>query len=938
VTRLVLPLLALLSIPFRGGEAQQPRIGPDTPLPVDPAVVTGELDNGLTYLIRQNGRPEARAELRLVVNVGSILEDDDQKGLAHLVEHMAFNGTANFEEQELVDYLESIGMEFGPSINASTSFDETIYMLRVPTDDPEVLATAFQILEDWAHQVTFTGEEIDKERGVVLEEWRLGLGARSRMLDQQLPVILKDSRYAERLPIGDPEVLRTFPHERLTDFYRTWYRPELMAVVAVGDFDPAVVEGLIRTHFSGLQADPEAPERPEFGVPGHAETLFTISTDPEATNSTVSILYKRPAQEEGTIGAYRRGLIESLYNGMLNNRLFEVGQRPDAPFAFAAAGQGALARGTEIYQLFAGVPEGGITRGMEAILTEAERVARHGFTATELERQKVEVLRSFERAFAERENQESRSLASEYIRHFLQNEPIPGIEAEYMLAQALLPSIGLEEVNGLASQWLADENRVVTADGPEKEGLVWPTEDELAEVFAAVEAAEIEPYEDTASDEPLVAQAPPPAEIVGESYHSDLNLTEWKLANGVRVLMKPTDFKDDEIVFRAFSPGGYSLSELEDHTSASSATTLVSQGGLGQFSLIDLQKVLAGKAVSVQPSIGAWSEGLSGGGSPQDLETLFQLIYLNFTAPRKDPEAFEAFRNRLEAVLANMSADPRTAFQDTVAVTMAQGHPRARPITSATLEEMDLNVAMEFYQDRFADASDFTFVFVGAMDLDVMRPLVQSYLGGLPSAGRSETWRDMGIRPPVGVVEKTVRRGVEPQSQTTIAFTGDFEWTRENRLGIRAMGAVLDIRLRELLREELGGTYGVGVNAGYDFFPEPSYDFRIGFGSDPERVEELTQAMFEEIRMLQEEGATEDEIQKVTEAERRSGETNRRENGWWVAQLAFAEQYGSDPADLLDSESVLATVTSESVREAARRYLRLDNFVRVTLMPVAAGQ
>jgi zinc protease len=912
-------------------EAQQ-QLGPESPIPLDPTIVTGELENGLRYFVKQNSRPEGRAELRLVVNAGSILEDDDQLGLAHLVEHMAFNGTENFEKQELVNYLESIGMEFGPSINAYTSFDETVYMLRVPTDDPDILATAFQILEDWAHGVSFDPEEIDKERGVVIEEWRLGLGAGSRIRDQQLPVILHESRYADRLPIGDPEILATFPHERLTQFYEDWYRPDLMAIVAVGDFDPSEVEQAIRSHFAGLTAPADPRRRQAFPVPDHQETLFTVATDPEATSTSLAVLYKHPAQPKGTAFTYRQGLIESLYNRMLNNRLFEIVQQPGAPFAFAASGQGSFARGTEIYQLFAGVPEGNVLPAMEAVLLEAERVARFGFTASEIEREKVDLLRGLQRAYAERENQESAALAAEYIRHFLDGEPVPGIDAEYALAEALLPTISLAEVNAVATILLSDENRVVTVDGPEKPGLAWPTEEELAGVFASVEASILEPYRDAVSDQPLVAELPVGSPVVREGMIEGVEVTEWVLQNGVRVLLKPTDFKDDEVLVSAWSWGGYSLSAVEDHASASAADLLTSQMGLGEFSVVDLQKQLAGVVAGVQPSIGPYTEGLSGSASPQDLETLFQLIYLHFTAPRRDPDAFQALMARFDAALANIESSPQAAFQDTLALTMAQHHPRVQPVSREWLDGLDMDLAVDFFADRFADASDFTFVFAGALDLETMRPLVEQYLGGLPSTGRTESWEDMGIEAPTGVVERTVRKGVEPQSQTVIAFTGDFDWTRENRLGMRTLAGALEIRLRELLREELGGTYGVGVSGGYDSVPRASYDFRIQFGSDPARTDELVESMFAEIRDFQENGPTADEIQTVLEQERRSRETNLQQNGWWVGQIVGATRYDTDLTLLLDM-SLLDDVTPESVQEDARRYLRFDNYVRVTLLP-----
>ena len=927
---LTLSLLVAFSGPVRAQE--QSFRSPDDPLPIGPGVVVGKLDNGLTYLIRANDRPENRAELRLVVNAGSILEDDDQQGLAHMVEHMAFNGTANFEKQELVNYLESIGMAFGPEINAYTSFDETVYMLQIPTDDPGIMATAFQILEDWAHQVSFDPEEIDKERGVVVEEWRLGRGAGARMQDRQFPVLFQDSRYAERLPIGKVEILESFPPEAITRFYEDWYRPDLMAVIAVGDFDAEAVESAIRDHFSRIPAPENPRERALYQVPEHQETLFAIASDAEATNSQVALLYKQPLGEEGTLNAYRQNLVEGLYNGILNNRLFELTQQAEPPFAFGGSGQGRMVRTGEIYQLVAMVPEGGIVRGMEALLTEAERVGRHGVTETELERQKADFLRGMEQAYAERDNQESGVFAAEYIRHFLEGESIPGIEFEYRAVEALLPTISLEEVNRIAENWMVDHNRVVLVNSPEKEGLAIPTAEELTSVFQDVVTAEIAPYQDTATEEPLLAETPSPSPVVEESEIPELGLTTWTLGNGVRVLLKPTDFKDDEVLFQAYSPGGFSLSREEDHMSASNAAQVVGLGGVGAFSQVDLGKKLAGKAASVSPFIGELTEGLSGAASPKDLETLFQLTHLYFTAPRKDPVAFQAMQQQMGAFLANRSAAPAAAFQDTLTLTMAQGHPRARPISMELFQEIDLDEAFAFYQDRFADASDFTFVFVGAFQPEEIKPLVETYLGGLPSIDRQESWRDLDIDPPTGVIRKEVRKGVEPQSQTQIIFTGEFDYTAENRLGMRAMTGALEIRLRELIREELGGTYGVGVSGGYVQDPEARYTIRVSFGSDPERVQELVDAVFTEMEAFKSGGPTPEELQAVKEQERRSRETNRQENRWWAAQLTFADEHGSDPRFLLD-ESLLDGVTAASIQQDAQRYLRMDNYVQISLLP-----
>lgn len=923
-------LTAILAIASAGPGAGQQL---EAPLPLDPQVTAGTLANGLRYYIRVNGEPERRAELRLVVNAGSVLEDEDQRGLAHFVEHMAFNGTKNFEKQELVDYLESIGMRFGPDLNAYTSFDETVYLLQVPTDSAGPLEMGFRILSDWAYQQVFDSVEVEKERGVVIEEWRLGRGAASRMRDRQLPVLFRGSRYADRLPIGEREVLETFSHDALRRFYRDWYRPDLMAVVAVGDFDAMHVEALIRRFFAGIPPARSPRPRPVHEIPGHAETLVAIATDPEATGSGVAVYYKQPVRERRDLAAYRQVLVERLYNGMFNQRLFELTQQAEPPFILGSSGQGRFIRSSEVYLLNASVQDGGIVRGLEALLTEAERVARFGFTDSELERGKRELLRGLERAHAERERTESNVYAARYVQHFLTGDPAPGIAFEFQQAQRLLPTIRLDEVNALARAWLSDRNRVVLANAPEKPGVEVPTAEQLLAVFESVRTAQVTAYEDAVADAPLVPRVPEPAAIVEESTIPEIGVTEWVLSNGVRVVLKPTDFKADEIVFRAFSPGGVSLASDEDFISALFSVQAVPAGGLGAFGLVELQKVLAAKAVSVSPFVSQLEEGLAGGASPKDLETLFQLVYLRFTAPRADTTAFTALKTRFQAALANRSANPLAAFEDTIQVTLSQGHFRARPLSPAILEELDLGRAMAFYRDRFADASDFTFVFVGSFDLERMRPLVRTYLGGLPSIGREETWRDVGIEPPSGVIRKVVRKGIEEQSQTQIIFTGPFEYSPANVHVLRSLGEVLDIRLREVLREDLGGTYGVSVSASAARDPDPRYSLQIGFGSAPDRAEELTAAVFAHLDSLAAAGPAAEDLQKVREMQRRERETALRQNGYWLNALVARYREGRDPRDILEVERMIDALDAAAIRDAARRFLRRDNYVQVTLFP-----
>jgi len=920
------------SAPQQGVPTQLPEM---PPLPIDSDVVKGVLDNGLTYLIRENSRPEKRAELRLVINAGSILEDQDQQGLAHFVEHMAFNGTAHFPKLEIVNFLESIGMNFGADVNAYTSFDETVYMLQVPTDSAEVVHKAFQILGDWAHRVSFESEEIEKERGVVIDEWRTGRGARARMRDKQLPVLLKDSRYAERLPIGKKALLDTFQHVSLRRFYQDWYRPDLMSVIAVGDFEADSIQALIQETFGAIPKVELARDRKSYTIPDHDETLFAIATDPEATGTSVSIYFMQDVASQGTREDYRQMLVRSMFNSMLNQRLRELTKQPNPPFLGAGSSQGDLVRTKAAYLLGAGVQDGGIERGLEAVLTEALRVQRHGFTAPELERLKVSMLRGIEQAYLERDKTRSGRFASEYVRHVLTGEVIPGIAYEYQLYNELVPTIQVEEINALVDEWITDTNRVVLVNAPEKENVSVPSEEDLLAAIDAVQEKEIEPYAETVSDEPLVPVMPKPGRVVTEHHIDTLNVTEWVLSNGVRVVMKPTDFKNDEVLFTSFSPGGHSLVEDEDYVAAITASSVMSESGLGAFNQIELGKKLAGKVVRVSAGIGTRTESVTGSASPQDLETMFQLIFLKFMAPRADSSAFIAYQDRIRGMLQNRNLSPESAFYDTISVTMSQNDFRSRPWKVEMLDEMDLGKSLQIYKDRFADASDFTFVFVGNFEPVQIKPLVETYLGSLPALIRNETWGDVASVPPTGVIEKTVRRGQEPKSQTYIQFTGEFDWKdRLHRYRFDAMVDVLRIKLREVLREDEGGTYGVGVRGSHWQYPKPRYSITVNFGCDPERLEELTGLVFAQIDSLKQGGLDLSYVEKVTESDLRRRETNYKENGYWRGALRSAYEDNRDPLDILTyDDEVIRKLKVEDIAVAAKEYFNMKNYARFVLLP-----
>ena len=920
--------------------AQQPAIPAnvlaatlDQTVPVDPLITVGTLPNGLRYYIRANRQPQSRAELRLVVNAGSVLEDEDQRGLAHFVEHMSFNGTLHFPRLDVVNFMQSLGMRFGAHVNANTSFDETVYELQIPTDNPAVIDRSLLILEDWAHNVSFDPVEIDKERGVILEEWRLGLGAGERISDTQFPLLLKGSRYAERLPIGKPEIIQNVNHDRLKQFYADWYRPDLMAVVAVGDFDKATIEARIKSHFTSIPRAASPKPRPAYGVPDQPGTVYLVITDPEATNTRISVSVKMAARPQFTIGEYRRSIVERLFSGMLSARLDEIAQTPNAPFLRAQTDRGLLVRTEEATSLDALVPAGGVERGLAALFTEINRVARFGFTATELNRQKLNSVRYLQAGVVEKDKSPSGPLADEFVRNFIQSEPIPGIVYEYGLNQRFLPQITLAEVNNLAKEWVPDRNRLVVISAPEKDRPLLPAETKLATVITAAAAAPLTAYVDTVSTQPLLARPPSAGAVAMTTTNEALGITQWQLSNGVRVVLKPTTFKQDEILFRAVSPGGTSLASDEDFIPAATAAKVIEEGGLGGFRSIDLDKVLAGATVAVRADIGPTEEGLGGGATAKDLETMFQLIYLRFTAPRPDPVAFGVLKDQLKVALANRGSMPETVFDEALDAALSQNHIRAQPLTPARLDQMNLDKSLAFYKERFADASDFVFVFVGSFDLATMKPLVERYLGSLPSLHRTEAAKDVGMHPPAGVVEKQVRSGIEPRSQVSIVFSGPFQNDEMHRVIASAMADTLGGSLQRTLREDLGGTYGVSVEPSFTKRPTEEYRFTISFACDPARTESLVNAAFQVIEQFKMYGPSTGQVVDARSGLARDFETNSQRNDYLLNRILFKYEYGEDVKDIFNMRPYYDQLTAPVLRDAARAYLNTTRYVEVTLLP-----
>jgi zinc protease len=906
-------------------------------MPVDPAVAVGTLPNGLRYYVRANGKPAHRAELRLVVRAGSVLEDDDQQGLAHFVEHMEFEGTRHFPRQSILDFLSSLGLSIGPDANAATSYDDTQYTLRVPTDVPGVLDRALLVLEDWAHAATFDQSGIDHERGIVLSEWRMHLGASERTDDRIRRVQLDGSRYADRSPIGKPDSIEHAQREQLMRFYHDWYRPDLMAVIVVGDLDRDAAVRMVRDHFSSLTGPSPARNRPVFDVPDHPGTRYAVVTDKETTATAVEVTALPPARNQGSVGGYRELMLDQLFGAMLGARLDEMGQSERPPFLRAAAQRGLfpIVRTKDVSALQALVSPDGVTRGLDALLTELQRVARFGYTATELARAKQAMMLGYERVVTESPDRESESRADEYTRNFLQDEALPTIWQELAFHRRFLPAVTLAEVNALTREWFPDGNRLVIVSAPEAAGVVLPDASQLATVVNGVPAKQLEPYVDAAAGEALMDAAPPRGTIVKTTLRPEAGITEWTLSNGARVVLKPTTLKEDQILFRGMAPGGTSLASDQEFTAARVADTVVPAGGVGQFSAVMLDKILAGKAVAVTPFIDDIDQGVGGGSTPQDLETMFQLIYLRFTSPRADPIAFAALASQARGLLANQMASPDVVFNQTIAALLTRNSPRAQPETPATVDQWNLDKSMAFYKARFADASNFTFVFVGSFTPETIKPLVETYIASLPATHTHETWRDLGITPPDGIVEKSIEKGITAKSEVAIVFSGPFTHDDAHRLALRATTLVLQSRLLDTIRQELGGTYSITATPSTQKFPRPEYRIRIDWTCDPARMATLVQRVFEEIQFVRSTTLSQEQVGLIRAALLREFEVNSQDNGYLLNQIAgrYEDGEAADVAAVLNVPAQIAALSGDAVQQGARTYLNTHNYVKVTLAP-----
>ncbi len=905
----------------------------DAPLPLWTKVKKGKLANGLTYYVLPHGKPEKRGMLWLAVNAGSVQEDDDQRGLAHFDEHMAFNGTKRFPEAALIKYLESIGMRFGADLNAYTSWDQTVYQLEVPTDKPEFIGKGFDILRDWAADITFDPKEIEKERGVVKEEWRLGRGAGMRLFDKHAKVLFKGTRYADRITIGLPEILDKAPPAALLRYYNDWYRPDLMAVIAVGDFDAAAIEKEIQAKFGDLKNPDKPRPRPSGGVPKAGGTRVSIETDREMGGTTVQIENLVAHRPEASKRDYRRLLAEGIYTAILNERLESISRGAEAPYMQAGSAISGVvgARDIDSFTRIAVAKTGKVEDALRALLTEVARIEKHGIQTTELERSRTDQIRSFEQMAATEATRDSRVLTDEITRNFFEGELMVGSEVEKKLALEILPTLTIAELNQLGASFGGAEGRVILISGPDGKPLI--TEKRVLEIVAEVAKANLTPWEDDAPTAALMEKAPKAGKVTKEKTNDKVGTTEWTLSNGARVIVKPTDFEIDSVMIAASSAGGEATAKDADYLTIKWADQVADLGGVGTFDVETLGKILTGKRVSVSTGISETTESIDASGSAKDIETMLQLLHLRITAPRKDLQAFSVWKANFKEQLENAMRSPEFRFARESQIALYKNNIRRRPPEPGEIDKIDIDKALAFYKQRFANAADFTFVIVGAVKLDELKPLVETYIASLPAKGAKEKERDLKIRKAAGVVKKSWKLASEPKASVHLTMFGKAKWTRDDDRDMNILGQVLGIKLRETMREDMGGVYGVGARGRLSRSPYQEREFSIQFGCDPARVDELVKAALDGGEKLKTDGVDDATLERVRQTFVRGRETELRQNRFWLGWLVNAYKYGDDPALILDTKPFLDRVTAAHVKAAAKRYFDTKQYYQAVMLP-----
>lgn len=925
-------LLIFLSAGFLQAQEMQP-------LPIDPKVRYGKLDNGLTYYIRHNELPENRADFYIAQNVGSVLEEDNQAGLAHFLEHMAFNGTKNFPENGIDKYLQSVGMRMGENLNAYTSFDETVYtIINAPVDKPNVVDSCLLILHDWSNSLALTDSMIEKERGIIREEWRTRRDASQRLLEKQLQQMFPGNKYANRIPIGSIDVINNFKPEELRAYYKKWYRPDLQAIIVVGDVDVDTVEKTIKTMFSDIPAPVNPAKREYVSVADNDEPIVSIATDKEASSTIIYIYHKydpMPAQFRSTAAGLITDYISAVCSQILNERLEALLHQANPPFVYAEAYDGdfMVARTKDAFTIAAIAKEGEIDSTMTALVREMERARQFGFTVSEYERAKINILKQYESAFNERDKQKNSSYTKEYVNHFTEGGYIPGIETEYTLINQIAPNITVEQVNQYLSQVIGEKNIVLALSGPEKEGVVYPTESELLEMFNKARSQKVEPYKEEVNNDPLIPELPAPGKIVKEEHDGLFDATVLTLSNGVRVVLKPTEYKKDEIQMTATSPGGSFMVGIDDAKNMKVFNSVIGLGGLGNFSAIDLSKKLAGKKVSCSASLGVDNESLNGYASPDDVKTLFELIYLAMTSPRTDNDAYASFENRMKAQLENAKLDPSTALNDTISKVVYNNHPRAVSLEAEDFDKISYQRILDIYKERYGDASDFTFTFVGNLNVDSIRPYIEQYLATLPANGRVDKPSPDAL-PKImkGKLENHFSREMQtPKSSVFQLYSGKSEYNLKNLLTASLLSQILDLVYTETIRESEGGSYGVYAGVSLSDFPKGQTTLQVFFDTDPEKWENMVRIVDEEIQRIATDGPKSEHLTKSRDNMLKRHNERLQENSYWLNVIDSYYFRGMDA--YTNYQETLESITADDIKKFMSDFISQGNCVEVVMGP-----
>ena len=925
-------LLAILFISLTAIAQQNP------PQPIDPAVRYGQLENGLTYFIRQNKQPENRADFYIAQKVGSMQEEDPQAGLAHFLEHMAFNGTKHFPNKELLNYLEENGVKFGENVNAYTSFDETVYYLsNVPVIREGILDSALLILHDWSSEIALEGDEIESERGVIREEWRTRGGAQSRLWEKMLPVMFKDSKYANRLPIGSIDVINNFKHDEIRDYYDKWYRPDLQGIIIVGDIDPDKVEEKVKALFSKIEMPEDAAEREYFPVPDNDETIVSIASDPEATRTNLMIFYKHeplPDEVKQSQTGFVINYVLNVASSMISDRFDEITQKPNSPFlgAYAYDDDYFVAKTKDAWTVVGVSADDKIKDALSAMIRETERMKKFGFTESEYERARENTLKSYENAYNNRDKQQNSVYSQEYVNSFINNEPFPGIEYEYNMIKMIAPNIPVEGINQTIASLIQDNNMVISISGPDKEGLVYPSEQDILDVVKQVKAEEIEAYAEEISDEPLIATPPVAGEIIKTEKNEEFDATVWTLSNGMKVVLKNTDFKDDQILMTASSVGGYSQYAEQDPINSKTMSSIMTLGGVGNFSATNLRKVMAGKTASASPTVSLITQGFSGSSSIKDFETMLQLVYLYFTSPRSDKDAFDSFIERMESQLKNAEAEPMVAFSDSANYALYGDNPIVSRIKLEDLKKIDYTQIMKMYKQIFFNPGSFTFTFVGNIDEEAIKPAVLTYLASLKGEATQGEFLHVPMDVNTGKLKNVFQKEMQnPKASVFNVYTGKTERTLKNTLLMSMFDQILDIVYTEKVREDEGGTYGVSSRGSISRYPEDQTVLQIVYDTDPAKMEHLNSIVHKELHDIAANGPREADFNKVKEFMNKKYTESIKENSYWTGILSTYYFYNEDNhTEYLDT---LNAITASDVKKFANDLLSQGNEIVVSMMP-----